>query len=61
MEDITVQELNERILNQEALLIIDVRELYEHEEFNIGGELAPIQSGLPDKIIPFTVSSMLGM
>lgn len=47
MEDITVQELHKRKMDNESLNLIDVREVYEHEEFNIGGELAPLQSGLP--------------
>lgn len=50
MNDISVQDLHLRILNGENLNLIDVREVYEHEEFNIGGELAPLQSELPLKI-----------
>lgn len=50
MKDITVHELAERIRNQEELILIDVRESYERDEFNIGGELASLQSELPDKI-----------
>jgi len=42
MEDITIHELKERLTNKEELIIIDVREAYEHEEFNIGGDLIPI-------------------
>jgi rhodanese-related sulfurtransferase len=51
MEDISVQELKERRDKGEDLVLIDVREPYEWEEFNIGGELVPlgsIQAKLPD-------------
>jgi rhodanese-related sulfurtransferase len=40
--DITVQELKERMDKGEAIHLIDVREPYEHEEFNIGGLLCPL-------------------
>ncbi len=40
--DITVQELKERMDKGEAVHLIDVREPYEHEEFNIGGLLCPL-------------------
>jgi rhodanese-related sulfurtransferase len=42
MTDITVQELKERLQNGEKLNIIDVREPYEYEEFNIGATLIPL-------------------
>lgn len=42
MNDITVQELKERIENGETLNIIDVREQYEFDEFNIGARLIPL-------------------
>lgn len=42
MNDITVQELKERIEKGEALNIIDVREQYEYDEFNIGARLIPL-------------------
>ena len=42
MADITVQELKERLDNQEKLHIIDVREPHEYEEFNIGAQLLPL-------------------
>ena len=44
MEDITVQELKSRIDQGEQIALIDVREQYENEEFNIGGILVPIGS-----------------
>lgn len=47
MEDISIQELKERMNTGNLPTLIDVRETYEHEEFNIGGNLAPLQSGLP--------------
>lgn len=40
--DITVQELKERMDKGETIHLIDVREPYEHEEFNIGGLLCPL-------------------
>lgn len=42
MSDITVEELKTRMDNHEVLTIIDVREPYEYEEFNIGGKLIPL-------------------
>lgn len=50
MNDITVQELKQKLENKEQFTLIDVRELYEHTDFNIGGDLAPLQSGLMEKI-----------
>ncbi len=44
MIDITVQQLKEKMDAGDALKIIDVREPYEHEEFNIGGDLIPLNS-----------------
>ncbi len=40
--DISVQELKQRMDNGEKLNIIDVREPYEFEEFNIGARLIPL-------------------
>jgi len=41
--DITVQELKERMdAGDSNFVLIDVREPYEHEEFNIGGQLIPV-------------------
>lgn len=42
MENITAEELKQRIDNGENLNIVDVREPHEHEEFNIGGKLLPL-------------------
>ncbi len=50
--DITVQELKERMDAGAAdYVLIDVREQYEHEEFNIGGDLVPVgnlMAAIPD-------------
>jgi len=42
MEDILPQELKERLDKKEELAIIDVREEWEHQEVNIGGENIPM-------------------
>ena len=42
MQLITVTELKERIAQGEKINLVDVREPFEHEEFNIGGELIPL-------------------
>jgi len=42
MKDISVEELKTRIDQGEKLHIIDVREPWEYEEFNIGGTLVPL-------------------
>ena len=42
--DITVQELKKRIDEGEEILMIDVREQHERDEFNIGGEFIPLNS-----------------
>lgn len=42
MNSITAIALKEKIQNAEDFQLIDVREPYEHEEFNIGGELIPL-------------------
>lgn len=47
--DIMVDELQERLEVKEEVCLYDVREPYEHEEFNIGGELIPLGS-LPTSI-----------
>ena len=39
---ITPIELYHKLLQQENLLLIDVREAFEHDEFNIGGTLIPL-------------------
>lgn len=49
--DITVQELKEKLDRGEDVVLIDVREPHEHEEFNVGGKLVPIgtfMNAIPD-------------
>ncbi|MCU0347669.1 MAG: rhodanese-like domain-containing protein [Saprospiraceae bacterium] len=50
--DITVEELKKRLdAGDNNFVLIDVREPYEHEEFNIGGKLVPVGSvmtAIPD-------------
>jgi rhodanese-related sulfurtransferase len=56
MQTITVDELKQRLDAGEQLHIVDVREPYEHEEFNIGGVLHPlgqIQIMQVDELEPF--------
>ncbi len=50
MIDITVIELKKRMDDGEQLTIIDVREPWEYEEFNIGAQLVPLGE-LPNKLI----------
>lgn len=40
--NITVTQLKDKLDADENLVLIDVREPYEHEEFNIGGKLIPV-------------------
>ncbi len=42
MEDIDIKELKEKMDKEDDFILIDVREPYEHEEFNVGGELIPV-------------------
>ena len=42
MKEITAEELKRRLDAGGDITLIDVREPYEHEEFNIGGELIPL-------------------
>ena len=42
MRSITAIELKQKLNDGEDIQLIDVREPYEHEEFNIGGELTPL-------------------
>ena len=42
MHTIDVKQLKERIQGGAQLHLVDVRETYEHEEFNIGGILLPL-------------------
>ncbi len=47
--DISVQELKKRIDSGEAIHLIDVREPYEYEADNLGGELIPL-GDLPHRL-----------
>jgi len=40
--DITVQELRQKLQAGEKFVFIDVREPWEFQEFNLGGQLIPI-------------------
>jgi len=42
MQNITVEEIKSRIDAGEKINLVDVRELYEHTEFNIGGISLPL-------------------
>lgn len=42
MQNITVQELRQRIASGENINLLDVREPDENAEFNIGGKLVPL-------------------
>src|SRR5690606_4357056 len=48
MNDITAEELKERISKKEKLNIVDVRENWEYEEKNIGATLIPLGT-LPER------------
>jgi rhodanese-related sulfurtransferase len=47
--DITVEELKQRIESGEKINLIDVREDYEYEADNIGGQLIPL-GDLPHRL-----------
>ena len=49
MEDINNQELKQRLAASESLNIIDVRETWEHEEQNLGGNNIPLGT-LPHRL-----------
>ncbi|MEP6794303.1 MAG: hypothetical protein ABJB16_08260 [Saprospiraceae bacterium] len=49
MKEITATELNSRIKKGEEIILIDVREPYENEEFNIGGINIPLAE-IPENI-----------
>ncbi|MCB0528865.1 MAG: rhodanese-like domain-containing protein [Saprospiraceae bacterium] len=40
--DITVQELRQKLESGEKFVLLDVREPWEYEEFNLGGRLIPL-------------------
>ena len=47
MNDITVEELKQKMNAGEDFIFIDVREPYEYEEFNLGATLIPL-GNLPE-------------
>ena len=49
MHEITPIELKQRLASGDKLILVDVREPYEHEDFNIGGINIPITE-LPFRI-----------
>ncbi len=49
MEDITVQELKERLDKKDDFVFIDVREQHEFDEQNLGAKLIPLGT-LPQRI-----------
>jgi rhodanese-related sulfurtransferase len=48
MEDISVTELKGKLDKNEDFELIDVREVFENEAFNIGGKLIPLGDLLND-------------
>ena len=44
MHHISVSELKEKLKDPDSLQLVDVREPWEHELFNIGGTLIPLGS-----------------
>lgn len=44
MTDITIEELKQKIDNQDDFLLIDVREDWEYQDFNINGKHIPLGS-----------------
>ncbi len=65
MREITVQELKEKMDAVEDFQLIDVREDFEYEMSNLGGELIPlsgimIESGKIDKNKPVIVQCRSG-
>lgn len=40
--DITAQELRNKLKSGDNVILVDVREAWEHEDFNIGGQLLPV-------------------
>ncbi len=46
MTMITAKELQQKIISKDDFILIDVREEFEHEHFNIGGTLMPMATVL---------------
>ncbi len=49
MQTISASELKEKFEKGEQVLLIDVREPWEHELFNLGGKLMPMNTVLENK------------
>jgi len=49
MKEISTKDLQARLASGEQLILVDVREPYEHEEFDIGGTNIPVTE-LPFRI-----------
>jgi rhodanese-related sulfurtransferase len=41
---IDAHQLKEKLATHKAIILLDVREEYEHKEFNIGGKLIPLST-----------------
>jgi len=54
MHEITPIELKNRLNSGDKLILVDVREPYEHEDFNIGGINIPITE------LPFRIEEIKG-
>lgn len=66
MNTISVQDLKKKIENKEDFQLIDVREVHENEEVNIGGDLIPLAKVIDagDKIrrdVPVIIYCRSGM
>ncbi len=55
MQQISAEQLQQLLSEKADIQLVDVREPYEHEAFNIGGELAPL-SDLFDHLATFSHS-----
>ena len=49
MKEITVQEFKEKLDNDEDIQVIDVREPFEYDIVNLGGELVPLANIIAEK------------
>ncbi len=62
MQNITIEELKNRLDAGEQLNIVDVREPHEHAEFNIGGTLYPlgnVQTMMVEELEPFREEELI--
>jgi rhodanese-related sulfurtransferase len=59
--DITVEELKERRDRNENPMVIDVREEWEFDEFNIGGKLIPLATlpGAVEELAPHKTDEII--